>query len=145
MPPSDTDQSQNDWRAMLVNLQMELISRGGCTDSIAGIRTMLEWSESERMRYKQQYEELLTQFHDFGPKVAEAKKVMQELLAGKEDEVQKLTTELEDRRQLAKDAIEAMKQAKIVISRLTQEAMDYKDEAEDYKHILEMRTEMASD
>jgi len=87
MPLFDTNQLQNDQRAMLVTLQTELISRWDYTNSIVGIRTMLEWSESERMQYKQQYKHLLTQFHDFGPKVAEVKNIMQELLAGKENEV----------------------------------------------------------
>jgi hypothetical protein len=38
-----------------------------------------------------------------------------------------------------------MKQAKIVISQLTQQAMDYQDEADDLKQILEMRPEITSD
>jgi len=60
---------------------MELILREGCTDSIVGIKTMLEWSESER-QYKQQYKDLLTQFHDFELKVAEVKNVTYAGVAG---------------------------------------------------------------
>ncbi len=134
-----TNASEMNWRAMLVSLQTELTLRGGSADLIAGIRTVLEWSEEERMRYKVEYEDLLRQLHDIALKVGEARKISHEVLAGKDVELQALRTELEGRSQLMRDSSEALTQAKARIDLLMRDVIFYWEEAADFKEMLEMR------
>ena len=116
-----SDASDTNWRQMLHALHTELTSNGGSHDLVNGIRARFEWSEAERKQLKDDYHENINKLREINKKMTELKACMEEALAARDVEVEKLTKELDERDEVIGKSLGALKSLE---ARFHQKAME---------------------